>query len=108
MSTTRFQSPLLTQLAERIAKLPFDPTPQPYSVLIAITNEAEPKILYSLRASDMREHAGEVSFAGGRREDTDDSNQATALRETHEEAGIHPSQVTVIGNFKCLLTVIRL
>ena len=80
MSTTKFQSPLLTQLAERIAKLPFDPTPQPYSVLIAITNEAEPKILYSLRASDMREHAGEVSFAGGRREDTDDSNQATALR----------------------------
>ena len=67
MSTTKFQSPLLTQLAERIAKLPFDPTPQPYSVLIAITNEAEPKILYSLRASDMREHAGEVSFAGGRR-----------------------------------------
>lgn len=92
-----FQSPLLTQLAERIGQMPIDPTPQPYSVLIAITNEAKPKILYSLRASDMREHAGEVSFAGGRRETTDASNQATALRETFEETGIDPSQVTVIG-----------
>ena len=64
MSTTRFQSPLLNQLAERIAKLPFDPTPHPYSVLIAITNEAEPKILYSLRASDMREHAAKYHLQG--------------------------------------------
>lgn len=94
---TQFQSPLLTQLAERVANIPHDPTPQPYSVLIAITNEAEPKVLYSLRASDMREHAGEVSFAGGRREVFDASNQATALRETYEETGIAPSVVQVIG-----------
>lgn len=45
----------------------------------------------------MREHAGEVSFAGGRREVFDASNQATALRETYEETGIHPSLVQVIG-----------
>lgn len=95
--SSNFKSPLLAQLAERIAQIPLDPTPQPYAVLIAITNEAEPKILYTLRASEMREHAGEVSFAGGRREDTDDSNQATALRETYEETGIHPSQVTILG-----------
>lgn len=95
--SSNFKSPLLAQLAERIAQIPLDPTPQPYAVLIAITNEAEPKILYTLRASEMREHAGEVSFAGGRREDTDDSNQATALRETFEETGILLSQVTIIG-----------
>ncbi len=92
-----FNSPLLTQLAKRLGQMPIDPTPQPYSVLIAITNEVTPKILYSLRASDMREHAGEVSFAGGKREPCDDSNQATALRETFEETGIHPNQVAVIG-----------
>ncbi|MFW2178443.1 MULTISPECIES: NUDIX hydrolase [unclassified Moraxella] len=97
MTKSKFQSPLLTQLAERIATLPFDPSPQPYAVLVAITDEAEPRMLYSLRASEMREHAGEVSFAGGRREDTDDSNQATALRETFEETGIHPSQVQILG-----------
>lgn len=97
MPIQKFQSPLLTQLAERIAQIPLDPTPQPYAVLIAITDEAKPKILYTLRASEMREHAGEVSFAGGRREDTDDGNQATALRETFEETGIYPSQVMMLG-----------
>ena len=97
MIKNHFQSPLLTQIAERIAKIPLDLTPQPYSVLIAITDEAFPKVLYSLRAAEMREHAGEVSFPGGRREDQDHSNQSTALRETHEEAGIHPNQVTILG-----------
>lgn len=97
MSNHNFHSPLVTQLAKRLATVPFDPTPQPYAVLIAITDEAEPKVLYSLRASHMRQHAGEVSFAGGRREDDDDSNQATALRETFEETGILPSQVTILG-----------
>ena len=97
MSTPKFQSPLLTQLAERISRLPIDATAQPYAVLIAITDEVYPRILYSLRAAQMRQHAGEVSFPGGRREEIDMSNQATALRETFEETGIHPSQVTILG-----------
>jgi 8-oxo-dGTP pyrophosphatase MutT (NUDIX family) len=92
-----FHSPLLTQLAQRIAQLPHDPTLQPYAVLVAITDEAQPKILYSLRAAQLRQHAGEVSFAGGRRESYDCDNCATALRETFEETGIAPNLVKVIG-----------
>lgn len=93
----QFNSPLLTRLAERLAPLPCEATAQPYAVLIAITNEPAPKVLYSLRAPDMRQHAGEVSFAGGRREPFDDSNHATALREAFEETGILSEQVTILG-----------
>ena len=42
-------------------------------------------------------HSGQVAFAGGKREESDLDLQATALREAHEEVGIHPSDVTIIG-----------
>jgi 8-oxo-dGTP pyrophosphatase MutT (NUDIX family) len=42
-------------------------------------------------------HSGQVAFAGGKREEDDIDLQATALREAHEEVGIHPNDVTVIG-----------
>ncbi len=70
------------------------------SVLIAITNEDQPKLLMTRRASHMKSHAGEVSFAGGKHEAQDDSNLATALRETHEETNLDPAQVQVIGQLK--------
>lgn len=97
MSNFHFVSPLLNQLATKIHQLPIDDTPQPYAVLIIITDEQQPRILYTLRASHLSQHAGEVSFAGGRREETDISNQATALRETFEETGIPPENVTIVG-----------
>lgn len=43
------------------------------------------------------QHSGQVAFAGGKREDHDINLKATAIRETHEEIGIHPDAVTVIG-----------
>lgn len=92
-----FASPLLAQLQLRLSILPKNTVQQPSAVLVAITNEPQPQILYSLRAADMRHHAGEVAFAGGRREPEDDSNQAIALRETFEETGIRPDLVTILG-----------
>lgn len=95
--TTTFKSPLLNQLAERLVKLPPHAEPLPSAVLIAITDEAHPKILYTLRASHLNHHAGEVSFAGGKREQNDTDNASVALREMWEETGISPDVVTVIG-----------
>ncbi len=92
-----FASPLLQQLADRLAKKPLSSDLQPACVLIAITNEASPKILYTLRSNKLNQHAGEVSFAGGKRDATDQDNIATALRETFEETGIFPEQVMIIG-----------
>lgn len=92
-----FQSPLLGQLADRLAKLPRHHEPLPSAVLIAITDECNPKILYTLRASHLNHHAGEVSFAGGKRETGDTDNASVALREMWEETGILPAYVTIIG-----------
>lgn len=99
-----FKSPLLKQLAERLANIPVEPKRQPYAVLVVITNELNPKILYSLRASTLQNHAGEVSFAGGRQEPDDSSNHATALRETWEETGILPTDVQILGELPMAFT----
>lgn len=49
------------------------------------------------RRSDLRRHPGEISFPGGRRDDTDADLQATALREADEEIGLAPGAVQIIG-----------
>jgi 8-oxo-dGTP pyrophosphatase MutT (NUDIX family) len=45
----------------------------------------------------MRRHAGEISFPGGRRDREDPHLEATALREAHEEIGLPPDGVEIIG-----------
>jgi 8-oxo-dGTP pyrophosphatase MutT (NUDIX family) len=67
------------------------------AVLIAITDQDEPEVILTLRASDLSTHQGEVAFPGGKTDDTDADYTATALREAHEEIGLLPHLVTVIG-----------
>lgn len=68
------------------------------SVLIAITNEDDPKILLTRRSLYMNNHAGEVSFPGGKRDPNDTSNIAVALREAWEETALNPFDVTLLGD----------
>ena len=56
----------------------------------------------TLRARRLREHAGEVSFPGGKREDGDADLTQTALREAHEEIGLHPDRVRVLGHLSAM------
>lgn len=42
-------------------------------------------------------HGGQMSFPGGKKEDEDYSSLKAALRETHEEIGIHPDHIKVLG-----------
>lgn len=42
-------------------------------------------------------HGGQMSFPGGKKEDADISLEITALRETHEEIGIHPDEIQILG-----------
>lgn len=67
-------------------------------MLIAITNEQDPKILLTRRSLYMNNHAGEVSFPGGKRDANDTSNIAVALREAWEETALNPFDVTLLGD----------
>ncbi|OHC71567.1 MAG: coenzyme A pyrophosphatase [Rhodocyclales bacterium RIFCSPLOWO2_02_FULL_63_24] len=54
-------------------------------------------MLLTQRTAHLRDHAGQVSFPGGRSEESDASPEATALREAEEEVGLAPSQVEILG-----------
>ena len=54
-------------------------------------------VVFTKRRDDMRRHAGEISFPGGRRDPGDADLQVTALREAHEEVGLRPDAVEVVG-----------
>lgn len=69
----------------------------PAAVLIPVVMHAVPTVLLTRRTDTLRRHAGQVAFPGGRVDPEDTGAVAAALREAHEEVGLHPSHVDVIG-----------
>ena len=79
---------------------------QPAGVLIPVLERpGQLSILLTQRSAELKHHAGQVSFPGGRMEDADKDVVHTALRETHEEVGIPPEAITVIGYLDPMPTV---
>jgi 8-oxo-dGTP pyrophosphatase MutT (NUDIX family) len=67
------------------------------AVLVPLHEEGGvPSVLLTLRRSDLRHHAGQVSFPGGRLDPGENSREA-ALREAREEVGLDPSRARVLG-----------
>jgi 8-oxo-dGTP pyrophosphatase MutT (NUDIX family) len=75
-------------------------------ILVPVTRDLEhPKIILTRRAQHMNTHKGQVAFPGGKRDETDDSLEFTALRECHEEIGIPPEEVEIIGSLSQVMSL---
>ena len=74
------------------------------AVLLAITDEESPEIIYTLRSSKVSSHQGEVSFPGGMKEDSDSSLSITALRESEEEIGLPQECVKILGSLDTMVS----
>jgi 8-oxo-dGTP pyrophosphatase MutT (NUDIX family) len=57
----------------------------------------EPHVVLTKRRPDLRRHAGEICFPGGRRDEGDVTLSETALREAEEEIGLQRSHVELVG-----------
>lgn len=70
----------------------------PAAVLVPVIERPEGlTVLFTQRTAHLNDHAGQVSFPGGRCEATDASPVFTALRETEEEIGLDPALIEILG-----------
>jgi 8-oxo-dGTP pyrophosphatase MutT (NUDIX family) len=66
----------------------------------------DPGLIFTERRADLRRHAGEISFPGGRRDPEDADLAATALREAHEEIALDPTAVELRGALPAVSTFV--
>jgi 8-oxo-dGTP pyrophosphatase MutT (NUDIX family) len=70
---------------------------RPAAVLIPVVDHPQPTVLLTQRAAHLHDHAGQISFPGGKIEATDASPLGAALRETEEEVGLSREFIDPIG-----------
>jgi 8-oxo-dGTP pyrophosphatase MutT (NUDIX family) len=89
---------------------------RPAAVLIAVVEHPQPTVLLTQRSAHLNDHAGQISFPGGKIDSTDASPLDAALREAEEEVGLDRGFVDPIGyldlyatsfGFRILPTVAR-
>jgi 8-oxo-dGTP pyrophosphatase MutT (NUDIX family) len=68
--------------------------------------DGEPHAVFTRRRADLRRHAGEISFPGGRRDPEDADLRETALREAEEEIGLPRDQVRLLGELPDVSTFV--
>jgi 8-oxo-dGTP pyrophosphatase MutT (NUDIX family) len=76
---------------------------KPAAVLIGVRESGN--LILTKRSARLKHHPGQIAFPGGKKDDSDVDLVAAALREAHEEIGLPPEQVDVLGALPCHETV---
>ena len=71
---------------------------KPAAVLLLVVNHpADPTVIFTQRTAHLADHAGQISFPGGRCDEGDCDPEDTALREAEEEIGVTRDRVEILG-----------
>ena len=84
-------------LAPELAAVAKNSLARPAAVLVPVVARDEPTVLLTLRSAALANHAGQISFPGGRLDPGDPDPLATALREAHEEIGLDAGYADPLG-----------
>jgi 8-oxo-dGTP pyrophosphatase MutT (NUDIX family) len=77
---------------------------KPAAVLVPVVMGETPGILLTKRTSHLAQHAGQISFPGGRIDPEDSGPEAAALREAWEEIGLSAASVEILGRMRNYVT----
>jgi len=78
---------------------------KPAAVLVPMFfKEEEYHLLFTRRTDNLRQHPGQISFPGGRKDPTDKSLLDTALREAEEEIGLQAKDTKILGELDDMMT----
>jgi 8-oxo-dGTP pyrophosphatase MutT (NUDIX family) len=71
---------------------------KPAAVLLLVVNhQGDPTVVFTQRTAHLADHAGQISFPGGRADEGDETAEHTALREAEEEVGITRDRIEILG-----------
>lgn len=97
----RLMVPYAPDIELRIANPPDTARKSAVLIPLLFREGGLPDVLFTLRSETLRSHRGQISFPGGRLDEGEDAVTA-AIRELHEETGIEPQDVVVLGTLSNL------
>ncbi len=103
--------PLIQQIRHRMSRYQAKTIAGEYpeaAVVVAISDESNPRVLLTQRSPHLSLHAGEIAFPGGKQDEDDESLLHTAVREMEEEVGVSSRQFEALGPLNQRITRTRI